>query len=56
MVWNGSTWTGPQQVIPAATEYPGIGVSVSCPSPQFCMVMNADGDYASYNGPAPAVP
>ena len=30
MVWNGSTWTGPQQVIPAATEYPGIGVSVSC--------------------------
>ncbi len=56
MVWNGSTWTGPQQVIPGATEYPGIGVSVSCPSPQFCMVMNADGDYASYNGPAPAVP
>ncbi len=50
MLWNGSTWTGPQQVIPAATQYTAVGVSVSCPNPQFCMVMNADGDYATYNG------
>jgi hypothetical protein len=49
MLWNGSTWTGPQTVIPAATQYAGIGVSVSCPNAQFCMVMNADGDYATYN-------
>ena len=54
MLWNGSTWTGPQQVVPAATEYTGIGVSVSCPNPQFCLLMNADGDYAAYTGPAPA--
>ncbi len=50
MSWNGSTWTGPTQVVPAATQYPGVGVSVSCPSAQFCMVMNANGDYATYAG------
>jgi len=26
-------------------------VSVSCPDDQFCMLMNADGDYATYNAP-----
>ena len=56
MVWNGSTWTGPTPVIPAATQYPGIGVSVSCPSAQFCMIMNADGDYATYTGSATVAP
>ncbi len=57
MPWNGTTWTGPAQVVPAAIDYAGIGVSVSCPDPQFCMVMNADGDYATYAGPAtPAAP
>ncbi len=56
MVWNGTRWAGPTQVVPAATQYPGIGVSVSCPSAQFCMVMNADGDYATFNGSAPAPP
>jgi hypothetical protein len=55
MLWNGSTWTGPQQVVPAAAEYPGIGVSVSCPNPQFCLLMNADGDYATYSGQSPTV-
>lgn len=54
MVWNGKTWSGPTRVIPAATEYPGVGLSVSCPSAQFCMVMNADGDYATYDGPGSA--
>jgi hypothetical protein len=58
MLWNGTTWTGPQPVIPAATQYTGIGVSVSCPNDRFCMIMNADGDYATYTGPgtAPAGP
>ena len=51
MLWNGSTWAGPQPVIPAATQYTGIGVSVSCPDDRFCMIMNADGDYATYSGP-----
>jgi hypothetical protein len=24
---------------------------VSCPTIQFCMVMNSDGDYSTYTGP-----
>ncbi len=52
MLWNGTTWTGPTQVVPAASQYAAVGGSVSCPSAQFCMVMNADGDYATYNGAA----
>ena len=51
--WNGTTWSAPDQVIPAATEYTGIGTSVSCPTAQFCMVMNSDGDYATYRRPRP---
>lgn len=51
MLWNGSTWTGPRPVIPAAAQYIGIGVSVSCPNDRFCMIMNADGDYATYSAP-----
>jgi hypothetical protein len=51
MSWNGSTWSSPVQILPAATDYPGIGTFVSCPNPQFCMVMNSDGDYATYAGP-----
>jgi hypothetical protein len=51
--WNGAGWSAPDQVIPAATEYSGIGTTVSCPTIQFCMVMNSDGDYATYNGPGP---
>ena len=51
MSWNGSAWSPPVPVIPAATDYTGIGTSVSCPSTQFCMVMNGDGDYATYSGP-----
>ncbi len=49
--WNGSTWSPPIQILPGATDYPGIGTFVSCPSAQFCMVMNSDGDYATYAGP-----
>ena len=41
-------------VIPAATQYTGVGVSVSCPDDRFCMIMNADGDYATYTGPGTA--
>ncbi len=51
MAWNGSTWSSPAQVLPGATDYPGIGTFVSCPDTQFCMVMNSDGDYATYAGP-----
>ena len=50
MTWNGTRWSAPDQVIPAASEYPGDGTSVSCPNAQFCMVMNSDGDYATYSG------
>jgi hypothetical protein len=50
MVWNGSSWTAPHQVVPAASDYPGIGTTVSCPNAQFCMVLNADGDYATFTG------
>ena len=56
MVWNGTTWSGPTQVLPAATVYPAGGVSVSCPRAQFCMVMNGDGDYATYDGSTAASP
>ncbi len=52
IVWNGTTWSAPEPVIPAATEYPELGTFVSCPSAQFCMIMNGDGDYASYSGSA----
>jgi hypothetical protein len=50
LVWNGSTWSAPVQVVPAARIYTGIGTSVACPTSTFCMVMNADGDYATYSG------
>ncbi len=49
--WDGSTWSAPATVLPAATEYPGIGTTVSCTSDQFCMVVNGDGDYATFTGP-----
>ena len=51
ITWNGSAWSSPVQILPGATDYPGIGTFVSCPSSQFCMVMNSDGDYATYAGP-----
>lgn len=47
--WNGSSWSVPQQVIPEATQYPGIGTALSCPSPDSCMLINADGDFATYS-------
>lgn len=50
MLWNGTEWSTPQQVLPVGTQYPGAGTSVSCPNLDFCMVMNADGDFATYNG------
>ena len=50
VAWNGTSWTPPEQVIPQAIEYPGLGTSVSCPSDRFCLVVNGDGDYATYSG------
>lgn len=48
VTWNGTSWSAPQPVIPQSDEYPGIGTSLSCPSAQFCMIMNADGDFATF--------
>lgn len=49
MLWDGSSWAAPRQVIPSATQYPGAGTSLSCPTKTSCMVMNADGDFATYS-------
>ncbi len=47
--WNGGTWSAAAQVIPGATDYTGDPTTVACSSPQFCMVLNGDGDYATYD-------
>ncbi len=55
-------WTSPQKVVPTPVDYTGDGTSLSCPSPQFCMILTGDGDYATYTGtpltptPVPTVP
>jgi hypothetical protein len=49
LTWDGSTWAAPIRVIPAATNYTGIGTTVSCSSAHFCMVLNGDGDYATFS-------
>jgi hypothetical protein len=49
VTWNGVGWAAPVRVIPAATNYTGIGTSVSCSSTHFCMVINGDGDYATFS-------
>ena len=50
LAWNGSAWSAPGPGHPGGDRVPGIGTTVSCPSPQFCMVINSDGDYATYSG------
>jgi hypothetical protein len=50
VTWNGSAWSAPVAAIPPAHVYTGMGTSVACAGPKFCMVMNADGDYATYTG------
>lgn len=54
--WAGGSWSAPVEVLPAATEYTGDPTSVACSSPQFCMVMNGDGDYATFSGTTLAQP
>jgi hypothetical protein len=49
VTWDGTRWAAPVEVIPAATNYTGIGTSVSCSSADFCMVINGDGDYATFS-------
>ncbi|MGH9097511.1 MAG: hypothetical protein ACRDWB_08805 [Acidimicrobiales bacterium] len=49
VTWDGTGWAPPVKVIPAATNYTGVGTSVSCPSAAFCMVIDGDGDYATYS-------
>jgi hypothetical protein len=52
VTWDGTNWAPPVKVIPAATNYTGIGTSVSCSSAGFCMVINGDGDYATFSDSA----
>jgi ferredoxin len=52
VTWDGTSWAPPVRVIPAATNYTGIGTSVSCSSAGFCMVINGDGDYATFSDSA----
>lgn len=49
LTWSGGPWSPPRTVLPAPTEYPGIGTSLSCTGVHFCMVMSADGDYSTYS-------
>jgi hypothetical protein len=50
VTWNGTSWSDPVSVIPPARIYTGLDTSVACTSSRFCMVMNADGDYATFAG------
>jgi len=54
---SGGSWTAPLKVVPTPVTYAGDGTSLSCPSDQFCMVLNGDGDYATWQAatPSPAV-
>jgi hypothetical protein len=52
VTWDGTNWAPPVKVIPAATNYTGIGTSVSCSSAGFCMVINGEGDYATFSDSA----
>jgi hypothetical protein len=52
VTWDGTHWSPLHRVLPSPTEYTGAGTSVSCSGDQFCMVMDGDGDYATYVGPA----
>jgi hypothetical protein len=49
----GGVWGPPQKVVPTSSAYTGDGTSLSCPSTQFCMVIDGDGDVATYQGATP---
>jgi hypothetical protein len=49
----GGTWSAPSKVVPTPVEYAGDGTTISCPTDQFCLVLNGDGDYATYQGATP---
>jgi hypothetical protein len=49
--WDGGAWSVPARVVPAATGYTGDPTTVSCSSDRFCMLINGDGDFATYTGP-----
>ena len=53
---SGGTWSAPSKVVPTPVDYAGDGTSVSCPTDQFCLVLNGDGDYATYQGADPVAP
>jgi hypothetical protein len=51
---SGGVWTAPLKVVPTPATYSGDGTSLSCPTDLFCMVLNGDGDYVTWQGaPAP---
>ncbi len=50
LLWDGGNWSAPARVVPDATDYTGDPTTVSCSSDRFCMVLNGDGDYATYSG------
>ena len=54
--FTGGSWSPPHKVVPTPVGYAGDGVTVSCPSAQFCMVLTGDGDYATYQGASVASP
>jgi len=48
---TGGSWSAPTKVVPTPVDYAGDGTTLSCPNDQFCLVLNGDGDYATYEGP-----
>ena len=51
---DGPPGPAPSKVVPTPVDYAGIGARYPCPTDQFCLVLNGDGDYASYRtDPAP---
>ncbi len=52
---TGASWGPPQKVVPSPSAYTGDGTTLSCPSVQFCMVLNGDGDFATYQAATPPV-
>jgi hypothetical protein len=47
---TGGSWSTPSKVVPTPVDYTTDGTSISCPTDQFCLVLNGDGDYSTYQG------
>lgn len=53
LTFDGTSWAPPVKVLPPATEYTALGTSVACTAAPFCMVVNGDGDFTTFNEPTP---